>query len=168
MSRPIYKILGQSMTDRMPFKKADGTLCQTVIQQIKLPAIVGGEKVLVHGATTVSCLANAGAGYPGFFDNTFTAAMLYLTKTQQGPVFNPNSAIAISTANGEDIQSGQLGAPMDPYQDHDQSGLYQFATWQTGDWWAVFVGWASSESATINDSLWIIPQQTMLEAVFIT
>lgn len=151
------------------FNKPDASLGQTVVSQIKLPAIKAGESIIVNGATTVSCLANAAVLYPGFNENTFTASAVYLCRNQQGWWYTPGDCIYdLTLQHGEDIHNAVKYTPMQPYLNHDQTGMRKFDGNDTGDWWVAFVVWCSSSAATgdsvaKNEYLWCIPQQTRLQ-----
>lgn len=167
----LYKVKG-SLIGGVYFNKPDGTLGETVVQQVKLPALALGEKLIVNGQTTVSCLRNNDVLYPGFDGNLFTASQLYLSPAAQGWWLTKGSLIILSEATGQDMHNGikNPGVPMQPYYNHDQTGMHEIVAGQTGDMWAVLCVWCSSTWATgnsvfKNEYLWAIPQQTSLSVM---
>lgn len=154
------------------FNKPDGTLGATTVSSVLLTGVTAGEKIIVNAATTVSCLANPSVPYYGFHYNSFSASQLLLTRNSQGHWFNWTNAVPICQQHGWDLHDGSQAnyGVMDPYLNHDQTAMHEFTTAEQGDWWLNFVVWASSSQATgdsvaKNQYLWIIPQQTSLQAM---
>lgn len=168
----IYKQMGYTTAgngDRVYFNKPDGTLAMTTVQQMFIDVQVGDE-IIVNAATTMSCLGGPNNSPPPYNDNIFTASQIVLSRNAQPTWYVPNSGdITIALPTGEDIHNGsQPGSGnMQPYYNHDQTGMHKFMTGQSGYWYIAFIVWCSSYSATGNSvaydhALWAIPQQTQL------
>lgn len=167
----LYKVSG-ALPFGIYFNKPDGSLAQTVIQQVKIPGLQVGEKLIINAQTTVSCLRLDPVAYPGFDYPAFTASCLYISPYSQGTWLD-GSASAIGPQSGQDIHNGKTSPPMDPYCDHDQATMYEIAPGQEGDQWIVFSAWCSSYNATgnsieKNEYLLVIPQQTQLHVMRLT
>ncbi|MCB8820067.1 hypothetical protein [Microvirga rosea] len=167
----LYKVDGTG-AGGIYFNKPDGTLGATTVSSIQLSGVTAGEKIIVNGATTVSCLANSSVPYYGFHFNSFSASQLLLTRTPQGHWFDWANSVPISPQSGWDLHDGSQTnyGVMDPYLNHDQTAMHEFTSTQQGDWYLNFVVWASSANATgdsvaKNEYLWIVPQQTSLQAM---
>ena len=167
----LYKVDGTN-AGGIYFNKPDGTLGATTVSRIPLTGIAAGEKIIVNGTTTVSCLANSSEPYNGFHYNSFSASQLLLTRSVQSHWFDWTNAVPIGQQHGWDLHDGSQPdyGVMDPYINHDETAMHEFTAAQQGDWWLNFVVWASSSYATgdsvaKNEYLWIIPQQTSLQVM---
>lgn len=171
----LYKVEGSQVfgvyfNRPNPYNPGQYRAAITVVQQLKVPALKAGEIIIANAQTTVSCLKNMAVSYPGFHINLFTASQLYMSRRANASSWLEDGLVEInlSTPNGHDIHDGSQFQPMQPYCNHDQTGMHKIKPEQEGDWWVQFCVWCSSSGA-VGDSrvkdeyIWVIPQQTVLQ-----
>lgn len=168
MMTTLYKISGVG-PGGIYFNKADGTLGATTVCQLLIPGLVVGEKLMIKADTTVSLNPDPSIPYVGWTHNTFTASQLFMARASQS-TFYDWSGFAVTPQNGQDIDPGSATDNMEPYYHHNQTGLHEIVAGEEGNWYAVFVAWASCSFATgnsiaKNEYLWVVPQQTMLSVL---